>query len=530
MRRRLFFIGGGKVVTVVLWGALIAASLGWNLQVVDDNMTGVAMSVGRAFFEEIQTTRLWNARHGGVYVPITETTQPNPYLKGEDRDVVTTGGLRLTKINPAFMTRQIAELAKEQSGVQYHITSLRPVRPENAADAWETQVLQGFATGRYREFFEFIADAGHYRYMGVLPIQESCLTCHSRGYRLGDVRGGISVTIPAQPYLASAGRARVHLWVMHLLVWGAGSLLFYLFRRFREQQMRLLDEKNRALSLERDAAEQARQEATAAHAQITDSILYAKNIQSSLLPDRALFCDRLPESFVIWMPKDWVGGDLLFADLTETPWLLVVADCTGHGVPGALMTMLVASGLRSLVPGMDRRDPAALLAATSRFVKTALRQDTPEAGSDDGLDMAVCSLDSSARRLVFAGARLPLLYVHQQAFRTIPGDRQSLGYKSSDVHFAFTNHILEMEEEDVYWLATDGISSQLGGPQGFPFGSSRLRDLLSGVVQQPMAVQRETLLSVLQAYQGERQQVDDITVVGFKCPSNGMAPLLVDPV
>ncbi|MEO5340062.1 MAG: DUF3365 domain-containing protein [Magnetococcus sp. MYC-9] len=505
---------------VTLWGLLVAASLLWNMQTVDSHMATIAQSVGRAFFEEIQTTRLWNARHGGVYVPVTEQTQPNPYLKGPDRELITQDGRLLTRINPAYMTRQMAEISRTQGGVQYHITSLQPIRPQNKADDWETKALLALAEGPHKEYFEYIPEAQHYRYMGVLPVETSCLPCHAQqGYQVGDVRGGIRVTIPAQEYLASADHTKRQLIFVHLLAFLAGLLVYHLFGRYRKRQMALLDRKNRELAVERDSAEWARQEAAEAYEKISESILYAKNIQSSILPDRERLQACLPGFFWVWLPKEVVGGDLLFADMSAEPWLLVLADCTGHGVPGALMTMLVASGLKSLVQGENRRDPAALLSAMNRFVQTALQQDTERTSSDDGLDMAVCAMDARERRLIFAGARLSLYTVGQGGIWVIPGDRQSLGYKSSKPDFIFTNHIIEMEENGLCMLATDGMSSQLGGGKGFPFGSSRMNALLLELAMLPASTQQEAVLSALHAYKGQTGQVDDITIVGFKCPT-----------
>ena len=123
---------------IILWMLVVFYSLFWNIRTVEDNTLRIVENTGRSFFQEIETTRLWNAQHGGVYVPVTEETQPNPYLDDPRRDVVTTDGMGLTKVNPAYMTRQIAEIARVESNIQYHITSLKPIRPKNKADEWET--------------------------------------------------------------------------------------------------------------------------------------------------------------------------------------------------------------------------------------------------------------------------------------------------------------------------------------------------------------------------------------------------------
>ncbi len=242
---------------VVLWIVFLTASLIWNIRTVDKNMVETVKSIGRSFFNEIETTRLWNARHGGVYVPITENTQPNPYLEDPNRDVTTTEGLQLTKINPAFMTRQIAEIAKVESNIQYHITSLKPIRPANKPDGWETETLKGFEAGN-KELFELSRGKMVYRYMAPLSVKKACLQCHAKqGYQLGDIRGGISLTIPARRYVDTAQALKNFLIIIHAIALVLGIGVTYFVKRSRDKQMELRDQKNLALEQAKTAAELA---------------------------------------------------------------------------------------------------------------------------------------------------------------------------------------------------------------------------------------------------------------------------------
>ncbi|WP_295007680.1 diguanylate cyclase [uncultured Dechloromonas sp.] len=190
----------GWVATAYLLVALLAGSLLFiEFRGIDEQMNTLARERGAVLFRLVELTRDWNARHGGVYVPITETTQPNPYLAHPQRDLETRDGMRLTMINPAFMTRQIAEIAEQVDGVRFHLTSLKPIRPANAADAWETEALHRFEQGRTEILDLVFEERGpQHRYMAPLMIKQACLTCHAeQGYKLGDIRGGISVTMPA---------------------------------------------------------------------------------------------------------------------------------------------------------------------------------------------------------------------------------------------------------------------------------------------------------------------------------------------
>lgn len=176
------------------WFFILAVSLLWNIHIELKNTHDVVLNKSESFFRQITVSRLWNATHGGVYVPVTEATQPNPYLADSLRDVITTDGLALTKINPAFMTRQIAEINVSNKDFSMHITSLDPIRPANEPDEWETRSLQILHERRNDYVLERIKKdtLDQYRYMAPLITEQACMSCHShQGYQIGDIRGGI---------------------------------------------------------------------------------------------------------------------------------------------------------------------------------------------------------------------------------------------------------------------------------------------------------------------------------------------------
>lgn len=180
------------------WILLVLLSFLWNFVRVTGDREALALNTARAFFQQVVLTRSWNAHHGGVYVPVTSATRPNPYLDDPERDLQTVQGITLTKVNPAYMTRQLSELAREESEVQFHITSLKPIRPGNAPDPWERESLERFESGVHEVGESFHdGDTWKFRYMAPLRTERACLKCHEKqGYREGDVRGGISVVLP----------------------------------------------------------------------------------------------------------------------------------------------------------------------------------------------------------------------------------------------------------------------------------------------------------------------------------------------
>ncbi|UZP68324.1 ATP-binding protein [Desulfovibrio mangrovi] len=189
---------------LLVWTLLLLALFSWSAISEKKHVNDVALRQARAFFMQIVTTRQWNAAHGGVYVLEVDGVRPNPYLDDPNRDLVTTNGERLTKINPAYMTRQISEILSDNEGVSFHITSLRPLRPNNAPDLWEHNALKKFDSGDKEDFqlINELDEQARFRYMAPLVATKACLNCHKEPEdKVGGVRGGISVTIAAAPLL-----------------------------------------------------------------------------------------------------------------------------------------------------------------------------------------------------------------------------------------------------------------------------------------------------------------------------------------
>ncbi len=195
------------VLIMFLFVILVGASLYFRIGHEVQQHKNLAIFFARSYFKAIVATRTWNAEHGGVYVAVRGDTQSNPYLEDPLRDVTTTGGVKLTKVNPAYMTRMISENLRREGDTQVHITSLKPIRPGNAPDAWETAMLGRFEKGESEGYDIFgKGESAVFRYMAPLKVEKSCLACHAKqGYREGDVRGGIRIAFSYEPFLKTGG-------------------------------------------------------------------------------------------------------------------------------------------------------------------------------------------------------------------------------------------------------------------------------------------------------------------------------------
>ncbi len=267
----------------------------------------------------------------------------------------------------------------------------------------------------------------------------------------------------------------------------------------------------------------SRQEVASSHKAIKDSIEYASLIQHSLLPNHTLFRRFFSDYCVLWQPKDIVGGDIYFMEEFNdgNELLVMMMDCTGHGVAGAFVTMLVKAVERQIIATIrhqeERISPAKILGIFNRSIKHLLNQHDATAINNAGFDGAVFLYDKANARITFSGACLPLFYIQTDGtLNIIQGDKHSVGYKQSQAEYVFSEHVLPVEQGMRLYITSDGYLDQNGGKKGFPFGKSRFTDLLTKHSQESFADQQEIFIDTLHAYQGDEIRNDDIMLIGFK--------------
>ncbi len=260
----------------------------------------------------------------------------------------------------------------------------------------------------------------------------------------------------------------------------------------------------------------ALKEVELANRQIVGSIQYAEKIQSSLLPVEETFESYFSDYFIIYKPRDIVGGDIFLLERVSNGFLITVIDCTGHGVPGAFMTMIAVTVFKRIVLQDRNADPANILRQLNFIVKKSLKQDTSYSHSDDGLDAGICFIDPTANRMIYAGARISLRCVRNNRMKLINGDKQSIGYRRSNLDYHFTNHTIDDIRDTSFYMASDGYSDQLGGERGISFGKSNFEALICRIADLPFDSQRKILLEEFKKYKGDYERQDDITIVGFR--------------
>jgi serine phosphatase RsbU (regulator of sigma subunit) len=245
-----------------------------------------------------------------------------------------------------------------------------------------------------------------------------------------------------------------------------------------------------------------------------ESIEYAEKIQKAVVPDEQALKEHFADGFILFKPKDIVSGDFFWMHQSNGYHFVAAVDCTGHGVPGAFMSMIGNTILNQLIKEQKIDDPARILDLLHLRVKEALSQDQEDKGTQDGMDLCLCRIDISTGEIVFAGAKRPLWVVSNSEFREIKGDRLSIG-GTRRKDGTFENKSIQINGGAVIYLSTDGFSDQ-ANPDRKKYGSRRLKNLLRESSEEDMGRQKEILEQILQSHRGDAPQRDDITIAGIR--------------
>jgi len=278
-----------------------------------------------------------------------------------------------------------------------------------------------------------------------------------------------------------------------------------------------LEAQKEEIATQRDYAEEQRDQIQHQRDEIRSSIRYARRIQSAALPPELNMEEMLSEIFIFNRPRDIVSGDFYWAARGEPFIYFAVADCTGHGVPGAFLSMLGISSLNEIVKSMENCSAAVALDQLAYRVRESLHQ-TDEAAEDssvDGMDIALCSLNPEAGILQFAGANNHLYLVRKGEMEVIKADKQDIASKYVNPH-PFTNHFVDVQNEDVIYLFSDGFPDQFGGENRKKYKYGKFRDFLLDIHQEPMSVQKALLSDEFDRWKGDHEQIDDVLVMGIR--------------
>lgn len=303
-------------------------------------------------------------------------------------------------------------------------------------------------------------------------------------------------------------RLLIYSFILGLVIVFVFSIILY--RQFQEKKRAniLLEEQNIEIKHQRDMIFVQKQE-------ITDSIHYAKRIQTAILPPDRILEKNLTDHFILYRPRDIVSGDYYWMTETGDKTIVLAADCTGHGVPGAFMSMLGVSFLNEIVNKQGVSKPNLILNELRRNIVDALHQTGKEGEAQDGMDVAVICIDHKNMKAEFAGAYNPMYLIRNTELTEYDADRMPIG-----IHIKggteFTNKELDIQKGDLMYIFSDGYVDQFGGDKSKKFMAKRFKDLLISIFNEPLEKQAKILNTTIDKWKGNIEQIDDILVIGLK--------------
>ncbi|HEC43015.1 MAG TPA: transporter substrate-binding domain-containing protein [Bacteroides sp.] len=333
----------------------------------------------------------------------------------------------------------------------------------------------------------------------------------------------------AQKYDFTVKKAWYHTWwfriaLIVLISFGAWSFYKIRVRAIEAQKNKLeqlvrertheLEVANIEIEAQRDLATMQRDKISHQKKEIEDSIYYAQRIQQSLLPSKEFLDQLLPEHFIYFKPRDIVSGDFYWSNFIRGKLIITAADCTGHGVPGAFMSMLGIAFLNDIVNKQEQIDASIILDQLRNEIIQALGQRGAESESKDGMDMALCIIDRENKTLQFAGANNPLYHIRKKELMETKGDKMPVSIHETMP--SFTSHTIELEEGDALYIFSDGYPDQFGGPREKKFMYKSFKNLLTDISDKSMQDQADILEKTMADWQGILEQIDDMVIIGIR--------------
>ncbi len=297
-----------------------------------------------------------------------------------------------------------------------------------------------------------------------------------------------------------SSRQQLAIALIGLILVVVGVVVFILIKQNRTKQRinSQLEEKNHIIEEQ--------------HKDITDSIQYSKRIQEAIMPTMHLWEETLPNSFVLYKPKDVLSGDFYWMEKTKDTIYFAACDCTGHGVPGAMVSVICSTALNRAVKEFGIKETGPILDKVRELVLETFEKS--EGSVQDGMDISLCGINTKTLELKWSGANNPLWYLQKGEAKEITATKQPIGQVDNPV--PFTTHSLQLNKNDIIYLFTDGYADQFGGPKGKKFKYKQLKELILNNADKTMSVQHDILVNAFTTWKGNLEQVDDVCIIGVR--------------
>lgn len=292
------------------------------------------------------------------------------------------------------------------------------------------------------------------------------------------------------------------------------AFAMFAFRSWRitRKQKEVIESKSKETEEQKRAVEERNNIIESKNKEVLDSITYAKRLQDAILPPISIIKKHLPESFVLYKPKDIVAGDFYWFERTGDNILIAACDCTGHGVPGAMVSVVCSNALNRAVKEFRITEPGKILDKVRELVMETFEKSESEV--KDGMDASLCSINTSTGEIHWSGAYNPLWYIKNGELKEEVADKQPIGV--FDIQVPFNTSMVKLSKGDSLYLFTDGYADQFGGPKGKKFKYKQMQELLLANISKPMTEQGGILNEAINAWKGNLEQIDDILVIGIR--------------
>jgi tetratricopeptide (TPR) repeat protein len=328
------------------------------------------------------------------------------------------------------------------------------------------------------------------------------------------------ITVLNEQKKAQENKLKINGMQRNMLLGGVIVLLVFAFLLFN--RYRLKQRSNLQLQSAYNEIQVNRDEIALQRKEIMDSIRYAKRIQEAILPPEGQLNNYFPEHFIFYLPKDIVSGDLYWFSKVKDTLMLAAVDCTGHGVPGAFMSVIGVDHLNHIVNEKYVTDPALVLTELDKTIFSSFAKNEANQSIQDGMDVALCSIHLESKILNFAGAHRPLIHIRNNVVTELKATKASIGGYLGEGK-TFTNDSMQLQNGDCIYMFTDGYADQFGGPRGKKFKYKQLLEIIMANVNEPMAIQKKKIVDAFENWkawpgsiEGGLEQVDDVCVIGIR--------------
>jgi serine phosphatase RsbU (regulator of sigma subunit) len=502
-----------SIILILLWTLVMVISLLWNIIEKNYEVEEYARIEARTTATKDIIIREWAMMREQIYVPISKNTKSNPYLTVTEKNIYLKSGKQYTLINPAFMNRQIHEIQKSKKGILGHLTSLNPIRPQNKPDNWEANALKKLEKGSSGDeisSLELLNNESYMRLMKPLITVKSCLRCHKhQGYKLGDIRGGISIAVPIAPIKKIITGHIYSIGIGHFFIWFFGIVGIVLWIRGSKNRIIEREKYTTELQIKNISIKESKEKLKERNSIMEKDLELAELVQNELL------IKKIPESSFLkidyrYLPLEKVGGDFFTFLQDGNDMGIFVGDVSGHGVASALFHSLINSSIKK-ISSVHIQNPSEFISSlnkdlfghmTSYFI-TGIYGVFKKNTDIDSIDFVFSN----------GGHPYPIVIKKDGSIKSYNISGRIIGIVED---YNFVEDTISLSKGDRLFLFTDGIPETENANKEIIGFDDELLEIFKISKKATFDKSLDVIIDYLNVYRGVESFKDDIFLIGFE--------------